>query len=284
MKITYNKAKTHNGITLINYANQRYSSAQEKNTKSAIKIGGFEKVISFDETDIDEDFRNRNNAILKYKRGGGYWLWKPYFIQKALKDLQDGDLLFYCDSGSVFIKPLNEFLKSVNQSFDFIPFELQTIEKHWTKRDCLKLMECDYEAISESKQRLASFSFWKKTPLTLQFVSDWLTYAMDERILTDLDNTLGHANYVGFVEHRHDQSIFSLLSKRNNITGYCDPSQFGNEFRFLYPNSKYSQFLSSTRQMNISWFEYCKKKVRPYFSDQSRKIYRNKVKVFLKLK
>jgi hypothetical protein len=145
-------------------------------------------------------------------------------------------------------------------------------------------MECDYEEIIESKQRLGGFSLWKKTPLSQKFIDEWLKYAKDERILTDVDNTLEHTNYEGFVEHRHDQSIFSLLSKKYNITSYRDPSQFGNSFIELYSNSQYNQFITLTRQMNVSWFEYLKKKVRPYFSDQSRKIYRNKVKVVLKLK
>jgi len=52
------------------------------------------------------------------------------------------------------------------------------------------------------------------------FVSQWLSYATDIRAITDLDNQLGVSNLPEFVEHRHDQSILSLLSKKWGIPEY----------------------------------------------------------------
>jgi hypothetical protein len=40
---------------------------------------------------------------------------------------------------------------------------------------------------------------------------EWLAYASDPRLITDTDNTLGKQNLPRFREHRHDQSIRSLL-------------------------------------------------------------------------
>jgi len=52
------------------------------------------------------------------------------------------------------------------------------------------------------------------------FVSQWLTYATDERVITDLANTLGHPNLPEYKAHRHDQSILSLLVKKWGIPEY----------------------------------------------------------------
>lgn len=263
MKITLNH-KNNNGIVLINYSNNRYKNAQKINTKTAIDSGKFSKVISYSEEDIDECFFSSNKNILMQTKGGGFWLWKPYFIKKALEDLQDDEWLFYCDSGSRFINSISEFICSIGDTFDIVPFELQYIEKYWTKRDCFQLMDCDNIIITDSKQRLGGFSLWKKTDFSIQFVSEWLRYAQDERILTDIENQLGMVNYENFEAHRHDQSIFSLLTKKYKIPAYRDPSQAGNNFINLYPNSKYHQFLISTRQMDISITKKIKKHIRAY--------------------
>lgn len=279
MKITLNH-KNNNGIVLINYSNNRYKNAQKINTKTAIDSGKFSKVISYSEEDIDECFFSSNKNILNQTKGGGYWLWKPYFIKKALEELQDGECLFYCDSGSKFTNSIDEFICSIGDTFDIVPFELQYIEKYWTKRDCFQLMECDNTIITESNQRLASFILFKKSIFSMQFVNEWLNYAQDERILTDIENQLGMANYGNFEAHRHDQSIFSILTKRYNIQAYRDPSQSGNNFINLYPNSKYHQFLISTRQMDISIIKKIKKKIRPLISTKIRCLYLVVIKTF----
>lgn len=276
--ITLNKNSRNYGITLINYSNERYTKAQKINTISALKIGGFKKVISYSQNDIDVDFWNKNKEILQQTKGGGYWLWKSYFIKKGLLEIKEGEYLFYCDSGSRFIGSIDKLIESFDDNFDIMPFELQAIEKYWTKRDCFKLLECDEFNIIESKQILATFSLWKKTQFSMRFVEEWLHYAQDERILTDIDNILGFPNYDGFVEHRHDQSIYSILTKKNKLKVYRDPSQFGNNYKDLYLDSTYPQVLLSTRQMNITYFEYIKKKLRPFLHSKFRLFYRSQLK------
>lgn len=282
MIVTYNKRKNSNGITLINYSNERYTNAQKINTKSALKIGGFKKVISYSPIDIDIDFLNKNIKIFSHQRGGGYWLWKAYIIKKTLSEMAEGEYLFYCDSGSHFIHTVDELINSFDTSFDIMPFELQAIENHWTKRDCFQLMECDNAEVIDYKQRLGGYSLWKKTDFSMKFVEEWLYYGQDERILIDIDNQMGLPNYLGFVAHRHDQSIFSILTKKYKIKAYRDPSQHGNNFIDLYPDSKYPQVLISTRQMNVTFFEYIKKSLRPYLSLRLRNFYLDHVKKFLK--
>ena len=80
-------------FVLANYADWRYSIAQKKNTASGLAIGGFDQVFSYGPRDIDQAFFNRNKNILQQKKGNGLWLWKPYFIQKSLKKIKEGDYI-----------------------------------------------------------------------------------------------------------------------------------------------------------------------------------------------
>lgn len=266
----------------MNYSNEFYTKAQEINKKTALNIGLVKKVISFSNKDIDEEFYLKNKGIFEQKRGGGYWLWKPYFIKKALLELEENEILFYCDSGSKFVNSVDLLIKNFEEEFDMVPFELQFIEKHWTKRDCFQLAGCDTKEFTNSKQILATFSLWMKSEFTISFVDEWLKLAQDIRALTDIENQLGLPNYEGFVEHRHDQSIFSLLIKKYKIKSYRDPSIYGNNLKHLYLDSNYPQILISTRQRNISFLKRIKKYLYSVTPMEIINFYKNNIKSFFK--
>lgn len=239
---------------LINYANKAYYSSQKLNCRSGLEIGQFSDVISYSPKDIDKEFFELNRHILKQKRGNGYWLWKPYFIKRTLDKLDWGDVLFYCDSGSYFIAPVTPLIEiSLEAGQDIVVFELEHIEKYWTKRDAFVLMGSDSPRYSDTRQRLAGFSLWRKTNDVMDFVDEYLKYAQDERIITDMDNQCGYPNYEEFVDHRHDQSILSLLTKKHEIVAYRDPSQWGNAHKDLYTNSPYEQVIELTRTRSYPW-------------------------------
>lgn len=252
MQENFNESVSDVNIVLINYANNLFKKSQKINSETAKSIGNFNKIISYKEKDIEKDFKEKNKKILIQKRGGGYWLWKPYFIKKTLKNLNDGDFLFYCDSGSYFVNPIDDVVNlCLSMKQDVIPFELIHYEKHWTKRDAFVLMDCDSGNFHEQKQRLGSYILIRKSKISMSFVTEWLNYAQDGRIITDIENLCGLENYAGFKEHRHDQSIFSLLSKKYGFIAYRDPSQYGNDLKEFYPDSKYEQILKSTRKRSF---------------------------------
>ena len=181
-------------------------------------MGGFDKVLEYSPEDLDEDFRRKNRHILKHKRGGGYMLWKPYIIKKTLEGMGPGDFLFYADAGSLFagpVEPLIEVMRQKNQ--DILSFQLRGAERQWTKRDAFTLMGCDSAQYADTKQIGTPFSLWRKTALSMKLADEWLSYAQDERIITDMPNQGGKENYPGFRAHRHDQSIWSLLCKKHQL-------------------------------------------------------------------
>lgn len=250
-------------VILINYANKSFRKSQKLNSQTGKKEGLFDKVISYKPTDIDKDFAKKNIEILKQKRGNGYWLWKPYFIKKTLEQMNFGDFLFYCDSGSYFTNSIQDLITlSIKVGQDIIPFELAHLESSWTKRDAFVLMNCEDIQYYNTNQRLGGFILIKKTELSMSFVDNWINFAQDKRILTDLENVLGLENYSGFKEHRHDQSIFSLLTKKYGFIAFRDPSQFGTPFEKRYPDSTYNEFIFLNRKRNLPLHIEIKKYLR----------------------
>jgi len=238
---------------LVNYADKTFSQAQKLNAKTGFEIGGFDDVRSFAPEDIDEKFYAENKELLNEFRGNGYWLWKPYFLLKVLEEAQEGDFVFYCDSGAVFSDKI-DYLVDVSNTLkqDVLVFEIPYLEKEWTKRDAFILMDCDESQYADTLQRCSGFILCRKSEESMEFVGEWLAYQKDRRIVTDKNNVLAEDNYENFQEHRHDQSVLSLLSKKYNLTAFRDPSQYGNEFMDQYTNSPYPQIVDSTRKRNIS--------------------------------
>ena len=241
----------NNRCVLINYADLKFEAEQKRNSASGKRIGGFKEVFSYGPKDIDADFYSKNKNILSQERGGGYWLWKPYFIHKQLKQLSLGDYLFYSDSGSYFIRSIEPLIKSLESSGqDIMPFDTVFKERAWTKRDVFLTLDCDKPEFAESNQRGATFVLFKKSQFSIDFVDEWLALAQDERLITDIENALGEPNYDGFEEHRHDQSIYSLLSKKKKLQVFRNPGQRGNSLFAEYSNSNYKQTIQHTRLMN----------------------------------
>jgi len=203
-------------ITLLNFADDTFKSKQNWNSFTAKLFGKIDNIIEYTPKDIDAVFLSENKKLFKYNKGFGNYFWKPYLINKALKKINEGDYLFYADSGSIFLKsilPLIEHLEKNNKKI--LSFSLPLIEKQWTKRDSFFLMECDDPKYTDTCQILSGFILIKKCYESENFINQFLTYSMDERVLSDAENVMGLPNHSEFIAHRHDQSIFSLLCKKN---------------------------------------------------------------------
>jgi len=225
----------------INYANGRYLKAQQYCSQSARQVG-FDEVISYSFNDIDSEFLEKNKHILSQSRGAGYWIWKPYFISKTLERMNEGDLLVYSDSGSIYqgsIQPLIDSIK--NDPHGVLSFELKgLIEKDYTKKDSFVLMGLDDPKYTDTSQREATYIWLIKNDFTVKLINEYLEYAENENIITDLPNVTGD-NYSTFKDHRHDQSIWSLLCKKYDVEPHRLISQHGLHLINDFPDDKWGQ-------------------------------------------
>ena len=150
-------------ITLINFADKNFVKSQKRNSLSAKLLGKVDLVIEYSPNDINIDFFNQNKKILEAKRGGGNWLWKPYFILKTLRDLPEGDFLIYCDSGAIVMRNLKRLTQKLEGSCQSVMlFELPLIESQWTQKSVFKYFDNYSEDLLLSTQIMAGFIVLKK--------------------------------------------------------------------------------------------------------------------------
>lgn len=203
---------------LLSYASQQFRSQQERLAASALAVG-FDEAISMSPEDIQSSaFWGENKAIMESKRGAGYWLWKPYIIRETLERLGSGEVLFYCDAGRTGYYAFSRFPTALLRRVRSEPdgFLTGVCVPHfgplgiWTKRDCLTLMNATEIANRPAIQ--ATWSIWSNTGPALRFLDLWLAYGKDSRCITDEPNVMGLDNLPGFIDHRHDQAISSILT------------------------------------------------------------------------
>lgn len=180
----------------------------------------FDTVTIITEKDLDKDFKKKHKAILKLgSRGYGYWIWKPYIIHKMLQEIKDGDYLMYIDAGC-HLNPagrarLIEYFDLVSQSeLKIGGFQIEEChnEKCWSKMDLLVHLGVENnKSILESGQVCGGHVLLQKCKNSVAFIDKWLKTAENHHLI---DNSPSEkSNFEEFVEHRHDQSIFSILCK-----------------------------------------------------------------------
>lgn len=209
---------------LINFADDNYKKAQSLNSKTGKFFVNFDKVYSFSPSDISKEFLEENKKIFEYKRGYGLWLWKPYFIDKTLENLNDGDIVFYCDSGACFFRNISPIINILEKQ-DIWVSTLPLLEKQFTKRKTFELMNLNDEKYKNTNQISGTFIAIKKSNFSSTFVKEWLNYCCNLEIIAPIDDKSNEDK--DFYAHREDQSILSLLIKKYNVKAYSDPSQYG---------------------------------------------------------
>jgi hypothetical protein len=225
--------------TVSPWSKKNYLDNQRLHTENALKFGA-DKVLSYTDKDLPTWFINGYAHVLGYKRGAGYFIWKPCILLDAMEK-HPNDTIIYMDSDWTWQEPTTEITNQFKSEADMMVFNMPGgPEKDWTKRDAFVLMGCDTKEYVESSQRTAGMVVCRKTPFTTQFMNEWLMYGKDLRIISDSPSYFG-TNYKGFQENRWDQSIYSLLTKKHKLETYRDPSQYGLPYTHLFQNSPYHQ-------------------------------------------
>jgi len=206
--------------TLVSFAAKyHYVETQRRLAAAAAATGDFDTIESWSPDRLRETpYYRAHRDILDRSRGAGNWAWKPYIIAEALERRRDGDFIVFTDTGMQAIgddpmppvAPLLTWLAGSERRVAVGVLHGKP-QRAWTKRDCFVLMECDSERYWDADQIQATWIAFMISPTTRHLVAEWLRYAGDARVVTDLPNAMGLPDLDGFIDHRFDQSILSNL-------------------------------------------------------------------------
>ena len=186
---------------------------------SVKKYSDFE-IIIFQKKDMDIDFVNKNKEILESHRGGGYWLWKPYIINKILDQIMEGDYLFYMDSKYYFTEDFTDLYTKFMENNDILvwgnkPNESTNEIKNFCKLDVILKYNITRMAFIENRNEFwAGALLIKKTSFIQKMMNEWLSMCCNYE---DISDSPSIKQKPCFIDHRHDQSLLSIVLHKNNI-------------------------------------------------------------------
>ena len=92
-----------------------YSDGQFKEQQDFINIihGGVGVAVHAYDRDWLEgtNFYKNNYKLFDDERGAGCWIWKPYVILDTIEQVDEGDVVVYCDCGDMFSPGLIPYLE-----------------------------------------------------------------------------------------------------------------------------------------------------------------------------
>ena len=203
-----------------------YNQAKSLNFYQGIKI--YEKrELSTKTLNIIENYLTKNN-----RRGYGYWIWKPEIILNFLRQIPENSILQYSDIGCHFNrKGINKlfFYQDMCDKNSIVSFQYSNpkikkinfiypnyLEYQYTKADLMRYFNLNFNHIYMNTPQVCSGTFFiKKNYINIEFLKNWLKVFENMSLIDDSISV--SKNHKNFIEHRHDQSVFSLLCKLNNI-------------------------------------------------------------------
>jgi hypothetical protein len=222
----------------VTFANTPWRAARARILRQAERIGFYDRVHGFDEHGLDEAFRMKySEQLLERSRGYGYWCWKPQVILQVLERMDEGDILQYTDAGC-HLNPAGEwrlaeyFEMAERSATGIVAFQgkppahplpplacapLDLTEYRWVKGDLLDHLGVrGNSSITHTQTIGAGIIFVRKCPRGVALMREWAAVIADGFRFID-DSPSKSPNLPGFVEHRHDQAIFSLLCKKHGV-------------------------------------------------------------------
>lgn len=263
-------------IVFVTFADHKYRKSLFRLKNQVAQCKYITDIYAFTEKDLGKDFWHDFHPWL-YRRGYGYWKWKSYIVKRVLANLDVGDVLIWSDVGNVFNilaeNRLVEYINIVKKSKSgLLTFSQDKIERNWTKADCFYFF-----GVQENREIIDTFQYWAgcffvcKNQESIDFIDKW-EYVVNQHFDLVTDKSSVIHNYPDFIEHRHDQSIFSILAKLYHADAY-PPKEINKENFSNIPiqpkRFKQKNIYDSIKGKCLIPFRYCiglyLKKIRHFY-------------------
>jgi len=212
-----------------------YGCTKFKKTKKRICIEaskfGFDRILSFSPTDLSNDFIENTKPFIHYSRGAGYWLWKAFVLKEVFSIMKMNDILVYLDAGceiNIYGKSrFREYISFMDSNKGVFSFNLNFKEYVYTNEETFKFFGINKEnEIYNSNQLLGGILMFRKNYFTTTLINKFYNIATTRPDL--FSDNYQTRNNINFIEHRHDQSIMSILKKLETLKSLDDESYFIN--------------------------------------------------------
>ena len=194
------------------YGNEGYYKSLERIREEAGATGRFDEIRVYTDKDLPGSITD--HELFKYRRGGGYWFWKPWVILDVMKDMDDDDVLIYSDAGSKIYdhREWDRWFGIMSRKSALFFFYSGLVET-WTRKNIIEYFH-DINRFPECFQLIACLFLLRKSSMYL--IEEWYGLMRDHpELVIDVDRDMMKYESPAFVENRHDQSILTGVVYRH---------------------------------------------------------------------
>ena len=210
-------------LYLCSFASSNLLLTRKRFEYQAKKMNIYDHIFLYDETNLSKIYLNKFSKLFNL-RGFGYWSWKPEVILQTLSHMNEGDILQYSDMGCHLNYKgkdrLKEYINKTSVSTNgFLVFQMQSQPEYlWTKSSVFHFFNVENDdLITKSNQIIGTVFFIKKNYESIKIINLWISLIYSNFEL--FDDSKSHMHELAeFKEHRHDQSVFSVISKINGFS------------------------------------------------------------------
>ena len=191
----------------ITYGDQRYLDSLQRIKKEAESLGFFDEIQLYNDKLLPDLFQEYTR---RYKRGGGYWLWKPYILFDAWNKAEEGDIIVYADAGCTLLKHKDweRYFQTLKKK-DAIFFITKGKNKRWCKKEVFTFFNPKNSLWRYANQIQATFFMIKKTKNN-DVVKSWYQLAATHpHLFFDMNEEERSKENPSVKEHRHDQAVLT---------------------------------------------------------------------------
>ena len=180
----------------------------------SLEAENFVSRVYFDLKELQLDSADLDFAQ-KHPKGLGYWIWKPYTVLRFLQEHPEVDRVIYLDagcdvSGNSTFAAVEELWAGVAGKSGLV-FKMSDIpEWKFTKKSLASEISATETMMNDSQ--ITASVFCLKREFALEICNQWLSVMKNAEYAHLTDEISDEAE--GFVAHRHDQSMLSLIVKK----------------------------------------------------------------------
>ena len=173
------------------------------------------------------NFFEKNKHLKETSRGFFWYIWKPWILLRSLLMIEENDVIIYLDAGteiSIIGAKNLEYLTLQAKNYGSIFFQIPQLINDFTKKECLDFFDTKKYNLTANNVA-AGIIFLRNDKETRKLLANWckLTIHKNGELFKD------H----GDLNHRHDQSVLSIIIQNYNVQILNYPIWFHPEKYFL---------------------------------------------------
>ena len=160
---------------------------------------------------LNSDYYKEHSDVLSKVSFG--FAFRPIIIWDVLNKIENGDGLLFTDSNHIIAKDPQIFYDVLGKYGAFFRdhWRVKYLNRHWTRMDMFINGGFNEERYFNSIQIQGNIFGFKKDEKSLKYVKEWLELSLRPEVMFGKNE---YSNFDGFREHRHDQSLMSLLREK----------------------------------------------------------------------